>query len=61
MPELSRDREYGWIEQGKPSQFLSSAALAEKCVIQFLDLAARADCGEVEPPSILRTPQIYGR
>lgn len=54
MPELSRAREYGWVEQGKPSEFLSSATLAEKCVIQFLDLAARGDRGEIEGPSFFR-------
>jgi hypothetical protein len=52
VPELSRAREYGWIEQhGETAEFLSSAALADRCVIQFLDLAARADRGEVPPPS----------
>jgi hypothetical protein len=52
VPELSRAREYGWIEQlGGTAEFLSSAALADRCVIQFLDLAARADRGEVPPPS----------
>ena len=52
LPELSRAREYGWVEQhGRNAEFLSSAALADKCVIRFLDLATRADRGEVEPPS----------
>jgi hypothetical protein len=51
LPELSRAREYGWIEKDKPSQFLSSIALADKCVIQFLNLAGRADRGEIEHPS----------
>jgi hypothetical protein len=51
LPELSRAREYGWIQQhGKTAVFLSSVALADRCVIQFLDLAARADRGEVTPP-----------
>jgi hypothetical protein len=52
LPELSRAREYGWIEEhGKTAEFLSSTALADRCVIQFLDLAARADRGEIEPTS----------
>lgn len=51
LPELSRAREFGWIQQGKPAEFLSSVALADKCVIQLLDLAARADRGEITPPS----------
>jgi hypothetical protein len=49
-PELSRAREYGWIEQDNPSRFLSSVALAEQCVIQFVDLASRDNRGEVEHP-----------
>jgi hypothetical protein len=49
-PEISRARDYGWIEKGKPSTFLSSVELAKKCVIQFFDLAERADRGEIEPP-----------
>jgi hypothetical protein len=60
MPELSRAREYGWVQQGEPSQFLSSTALADRCVTQFLDLAARPDRGEVDPPSILRSRQTHG-
>jgi len=51
LPELSRAREYGWIEQGKPSQLLSSIALSEKCVMQFVELAARDNRGEVKHPT----------
>jgi hypothetical protein len=51
LPELSRTRELGWIEPKKPAEFLTSKALADKCVIQFLDLAGRADQGKVPPPS----------
>lgn len=50
-PELSRAREYGWIEQGTASPFFSSVALAEKCVIQFLDLVGRDDRGEINHPA----------
>jgi hypothetical protein len=49
-PDISRMRDYGWHEKGKPSTFLSSVELAKKCVIQFFDLAERADRGEIEPP-----------
>lgn len=51
LPDLSRAREYGWVEQHGSDEFLSSATLADRCVVQFLDLAARADRGEVAPPS----------
>ncbi len=50
LPELSRAREYGWIEEGQPSEFLSSAALADRCVRQFFDLATRDSRGEIEHP-----------
>jgi hypothetical protein len=43
LPELSRAREYGWIQERKPAEFLSSAALADRCVSQFFDLASRDD------------------
>ncbi|MFZ1007120.1 MAG: hypothetical protein WAN65_09800 [Candidatus Sulfotelmatobacter sp.] len=46
LPELSRAREGGWIEEGERSRFLSSDALADKIVGRFVDLAARADRGE---------------
>jgi hypothetical protein len=48
LPELSRAREYGWVQEGKPQQFLSSVALADRCVVEFLNLAGRADRGEIE-------------
>jgi hypothetical protein len=47
MPDLSRAREYGWTEKGVDSRFWSSSMLAERCVIQFLDLATRADTGKI--------------
>lgn len=46
-PELSRAREQGWTPKGEES-FLSSPALAEKIVIQFVDLIEKADRGSVE-------------
>jgi hypothetical protein len=45
-PELSRAREYGWKQNGK-SEFVSSSAFAEKCVLQFIDLVDRFARGEV--------------
>jgi hypothetical protein len=41
LPELSIAREYGWKEEDK-DDFLSSDALAEKCVILLLDLSSQA-------------------
>jgi len=43
LPDMNRAREYGWSEEGQPSKFLSSAALADKIVSLFIDLAARAE------------------
>lgn len=39
-PDLSLARKYGWKEDGG-DEFLSSTALAEQCVIQFMDLVDR--------------------
>ncbi|MFL6385922.1 MAG: hypothetical protein ACJ71U_00410 [Terriglobales bacterium] len=39
-PDLSRAREYGWSQVNK-TEFLSSAALADRCLIRFIDLANR--------------------
>jgi TIR domain len=43
-PDLSLARDYGWKEDGG-NEFLSSTALAERCVIQFLDLVERHAAG----------------
>jgi hypothetical protein len=40
-PDLSLARDYGWKQEEK-AEFLSSEALAEKCVISLLDLSSRA-------------------
>jgi hypothetical protein len=48
LPEMNRARECGWIEEGQPSKFLSSDALADNIVGRFVDLAARADRGELK-------------
>jgi hypothetical protein len=40
-PDLSLAREYGWKQDGK-TEFISSEALAEMCVISLLDLSSRA-------------------
>jgi hypothetical protein len=46
LPDLAINREYGWKEKGSGG-FLSSSALAERCMIQFIDLADRAAKGEI--------------
>jgi len=50
-PELSRDRQYGWKKKGETSEFTTSKELAEKCVIDFLELVERAANGQVKPVS----------
>ena len=45
-PDLSRARQYGWSKAGE-NAFLSPAALAEQCVIRFVDLANRRVTGNV--------------
>jgi len=46
LPEMTRAREIGWSEEGQPSKFLSSSALANLIVNQFTDLTARRERGE---------------
>jgi hypothetical protein len=46
LPDLSLAREVGWTKEGEASNFLSSSALAEKCVIGFIDLVSRHGRGE---------------
>lgn len=45
-PELSLAREYGWKEDNV-AEFVSSSALAERCVIRFVDLVDRHTRGEI--------------
>jgi len=45
-PDLSPAREYGW-KQDDAAEFLSSAVLAERCVIQFVELVSRYQTGEM--------------
>jgi hypothetical protein len=47
LPDMNRAREYGWCEEGQPSKFLSSAALADVIVNRFIDLVARSERGSV--------------
>lgn len=42
VPNMNRAREYGWSEEGQ-SEFLSCAALADKIVVMFIELAARME------------------
>jgi hypothetical protein len=46
-PELSRAHEQGWTPVGE-SSFLASQELAEKIVIQFVDLIEKADRGNFQ-------------
>jgi hypothetical protein len=50
LPELSRARTYCFVDQSKKAVQLSAADVANKCVTQFLDLAKRADQGEITSP-----------
>jgi hypothetical protein len=45
-PDLSLAREYGW-SQGDAPGFLTSSALAEQCVIRFMDIASQFARGEI--------------
>lgn len=46
-PELSRARALGWKQRGKSPEFISSPALAERCVLQFIELLDRFASGKV--------------
>jgi hypothetical protein len=47
LPDLNRAREFGWIEKGQSSPFITCDALANQVVIQLIDLTERADRGEL--------------
>jgi hypothetical protein len=47
QPALSRSREYGWQLTGKAADFIPTNALAEKCVMQFIDLIASERRGKL--------------
>lgn len=51
-PDLSLAREYGWVQEST-TQFVSSSTLAERCVIQFLDLINRYANGEIKHRSFI--------
>ena len=46
--DLSRTREYGWRQDKNESEFVSSAVLAEKIVMQFVDLVNRKASGKLK-------------
>jgi hypothetical protein len=46
LPDLSLAREYVWKQNGE-TELLSSSTLADRCVIQFVELANRYDRGEL--------------
>jgi hypothetical protein len=47
LPDLNRARSFGWVEDEQPARFLSADALANTIVGRFVELAARADRGEL--------------
>jgi hypothetical protein len=49
-PELSRSLELGWSAARNQVEFISTQALAEKCVIEFLDLIERSNAGKIRRP-----------
>jgi hypothetical protein len=46
-PDISRTREYVWTPQRGKGELISSQDLAEKLVLQFLDLVERDRAGKV--------------
>jgi hypothetical protein len=42
-PELSRAREYGWIEEGQSASFITGDALADQILIDFVNLIETVD------------------
>jgi hypothetical protein len=50
VPEISRSLEVGWIQKGHPVPFLSTAGLAQKLLIELIDLANRDSRGKVTRP-----------
>jgi hypothetical protein len=52
-PDLSPSREYGWKPAEKSTPFLTSRTLAEKCILQFMDLIDRAASGKLRNPDML--------
>jgi hypothetical protein len=50
-PELSHARDYGWRLESGREEFTPTKTLADKCLLQFMDLMERARKGEVSPPS----------
>jgi hypothetical protein len=49
-PELSRSRDYGWKPRGQSSEFILSSTLADKLVMQFMDLVERFNSGKIRKP-----------
>ena len=48
-PELNRAREYGWIEEGPASTFMSCDALADRIVIDFVNLIEKVEQAPARP------------
>ena len=41
-PDLSRVREYGWASKKNPEEFIASSTLAERLVMQFMEMIGRS-------------------
>ena len=50
LPDLTRGGEYGWMAERQAGQYLSCDALADSIVSRFVDLAAKADRGQLKRP-----------
>jgi hypothetical protein len=48
LPDMNHAREYGWIERKQTATFLSTDALADTVLSSFVDLAAKADRGQLK-------------
>jgi hypothetical protein len=47
-PELSRAREYGWVLNSNEEEYVSSASIADKCLLQLMNLIERERAGSLE-------------
>lgn len=59
LPEINRARELGWIEQNQPSSFISCEALANRIVIEFVNLVERLE--KTGPQHLFPAPRLSRR
>ena len=50
IPSVSRGLQYGWALKKRPNDFISTAELANQCVMQLLDLIERDRDGKIRRP-----------